>query len=43
MPTYLIHGFRWPRNQIRIHVILQNIDDAAPEWLIGTCYHNEDV
>ena len=33
MPTYLLHGFRWPRPLIRIHIILQNIDDAAPEWL----------
>lgn len=33
MPTYLLHGFRWPRPLIRIHIILQNIDDAAAEWL----------
>ncbi|KAL6704147.1 hypothetical protein ACN47E_008707 [Coniothyrium glycines] len=35
MPTWLVHGFRWPRAQIRIHVILQNLDDAAPEWLMA--------
>lgn len=35
MPTYLIHGFRWPRPLVRIHIILQNLDDAAAEWLIG--------
>jgi hypothetical protein len=35
MPTYLIHGFRWPRQLIRIHIILQNLDDAAAEWLIA--------
>ncbi|KAG9592958.1 DUF292-domain-containing protein, partial [Aureobasidium melanogenum] len=35
MPTYLIHGFRWPRPLIRIHIILQNLDDAAAEWLIA--------
>ncbi|KAH8727779.1 hypothetical protein GQ44DRAFT_702962 [Phaeosphaeriaceae sp. PMI808] len=35
MPTWVVHGFRWPRAQIRIHVILQNIDDAAPEWLMA--------
>ena len=35
MPTYLIHGFRWPRPLIRIHIILQNIDDAAAEWLMA--------
>ena len=35
MPVYLVHGFRWPRAAIRIHIILQNLDDAAAEWLIG--------
>ena len=35
MPVYLIHGFRWPRPLIRIHVILQNLDDAATEWLVA--------
>ena len=33
MPVYLVHGFRWPRAAIRIHIILNNIDDAAPEWI----------
>lgn len=35
MPVYLLHGFRWPRPLIRIHIILQNIDDAAAEWLVA--------
>ncbi|KAF2760135.1 hypothetical protein EJ05DRAFT_483916 [Pseudovirgaria hyperparasitica] len=35
MPTYLVHGFRWPRSLIRIHIILQNLEDAAAEWLIA--------
>ncbi|RMZ66131.1 developmental regulator [Pyrenophora seminiperda CCB06] len=35
MPTWLVHGFRWPRAQVRIHVIVQNLDDAAPEWLMA--------
>lgn len=35
MPTYLCHGFRWHRRAIRIFVILQNLDDAAPDWIIG--------
>lgn len=35
MPTYLLHGFRWPRPLIRIHVILQNLDDVATEWLVA--------
>lgn len=33
MPVYLLHGFRWPRIAIRIHIILNNIDDAAAEWI----------
>ncbi|KAF2147498.1 uncharacterized protein K452DRAFT_282506 [Aplosporella prunicola CBS 121167] len=35
MPTYLLHGFRWPRHLIRIHIILQNLEDAAAEWLMA--------
>lgn len=35
MPTWIVHGFRWPRAAIRIHIILQNLDDAAPEWLMA--------
>ncbi|KAF2670736.1 hypothetical protein BT63DRAFT_200042 [Microthyrium microscopicum] len=35
MPTYLLHGFRWPRPLIRIHIILNNLDDAAAEWLMA--------
>lgn len=35
MPVYLLHGFRWPRQLIRIHIILQNLEDAASDWLIG--------
>ena len=35
MPAYLLHGFRWPRPLIRIHIILQNLDDAAAEWLMA--------
>lgn len=35
MPTYLLHGFRWPRQLIRIHIILQNLEDAAAEWLMA--------
>src|ERR1700760_2309120 len=43
MPTYLIHGFRWPRPLIRIHIILQNIDDAAAEWLMAPATTNSLV
>jgi hypothetical protein len=35
MPTYLLHGFRWQRAAIRIHIILQDLDDAAAEWIIA--------
>lgn len=35
MPTYLLHGFRWPRQLIRIHIILQNLEDSAAEWLMA--------
>lgn len=34
MPTYLCHGFRWKRRSIRVYVVLQDLDDAAPEWII---------
>ncbi|KAF3010747.1 hypothetical protein E8E13_007169 [Curvularia kusanoi] len=44
MPTWLVHGFRWPRAQVRIHTILQNLDDVAPEWVMApatqACLHN---
>lgn len=43
MPTWLVHGFRWPRAQVRIHTILQNLDDVAPEWIMApatsSCLH----
>ncbi|KAK1068058.1 hypothetical protein LTR74_005958 [Friedmanniomyces endolithicus] len=35
MPTYLLHGFRWPRPLVRVHIILQSLDDAAAEWLVA--------
>ena len=35
MPVYLVHGFRWPRRAIRIHIILNNVEEAAPEWLMS--------
>lgn len=35
MPVYLLHGFKWPRPLIRIHIILQNLEDAAAEWLVA--------
>ena len=35
MPVYIVHGFRWPRRSIRHHIILNNIDDAAPEYIVA--------
>ena len=35
MPVYLLHGFRWSRKEIRIRVVLSNLDDASPDWLQG--------
>ncbi|KAF9733138.1 hypothetical protein PMIN06_011568 [Paraphaeosphaeria minitans] len=35
MPTWLAHGFRWPRVAIRIHIILENLEDCAAEWLMA--------
>jgi hypothetical protein len=35
MPTYLVHGFRWQRPNIRIHIILHDLEDAAPEWVVA--------
>ncbi|KAE8445242.1 hypothetical protein EG329_013614 [Mollisiaceae sp. DMI_Dod_QoI] len=35
MPTYLVHGFRWRRDSIVRLTILQDIEDAAPEWIMA--------
>ncbi|KAL2691944.1 hypothetical protein Neosp_002337 [[Neocosmospora] mangrovei] len=35
MPTYLCHGFRWHRRAIRIYVILNDLEDAASNWILG--------
>lgn len=35
MPTYLCHGFRWTRRLIRIFVILEDLEDAASDWIVG--------
>lgn len=34
MPTYLLHGFRWSRPSIRIHIATHSLDDCAAEWLV---------
>ncbi|PVH81096.1 hypothetical protein DL98DRAFT_417284 [Cadophora sp. DSE1049] len=35
MPTYLLHGFRWDRVSIRVHIIVHDLEDAAPEWIVA--------
>ncbi|CAG9939048.1 unnamed protein product [Clonostachys rosea f. rosea IK726] len=35
MPTYLCHGFRWHRRSIRFFVIIYDVLDAAPDWIVG--------
>lgn len=34
MPIFLIHGFKWARTPIREHVIIHNVNDAAPDYLM---------
>jgi hypothetical protein len=34
MPTYLCHGFRWQRQSVRVFVVVQDLEDASPEWII---------
>ena len=33
MPSYLVHGFRWPRVSIRNHIVYDDIDDAATNYI----------
>ncbi|ORY64950.1 uncharacterized protein BCR38DRAFT_317168, partial [Pseudomassariella vexata] len=35
MPVYLCHGFRWHRRSIQYFVVLRDIDDAAPAWIVA--------
>ncbi|KAI1335830.1 hypothetical protein F5Y15DRAFT_396610 [Xylariaceae sp. FL0016] len=35
MPTYLCHGFRWHRRSIRTFIVVHDIEDAAPEWIVA--------
>ena len=35
MGVYLCHGFRWHRDAIRFFVIIQDVDDAAPSWVVA--------
>lgn len=33
MPLYFAHGFKWSRKDIRIFIILHDIDDASADWV----------
>ncbi|OKL56027.1 hypothetical protein UA08_08704 [Talaromyces atroroseus] len=36
MPVYKVHGFQWPRGgipSIRVFIVLENLDDAAAEYV----------
>lgn len=35
MPIFLLHGFRWTRINIRFLIILNDIEDAASEWIMA--------
>jgi hypothetical protein len=34
MPVFIVHGFRWDRVKIRHHVILNDVDDAASDYIM---------
>lgn len=35
-PLFLLHGFRWARTAIRIHVILKDVSEAAPDYTMSS-------
>ncbi|KAL6715200.1 hypothetical protein ACLMJK_007464 [Lecanora helva] len=35
MPVYMVHGFKWERTPIREYVIIHNVYDAAPDYLMS--------
>ncbi|KAF4624450.1 hypothetical protein G7Y89_g13718 [Cudoniella acicularis] len=35
MPTYLVHGFRWDRPTINIHIVRYDLEDAATDWIMA--------
>ena len=35
MPLFFVHGFKWDRAAIRIFVILNNLEDASPDYLLA--------
>ena len=35
MPTYLCHGFKWERQALRGWIVLHDVEDASPDWLVA--------
>lgn len=35
MPLYLVHGFKWDRLPIVMHVINNSLDAASPDWIMS--------
>lgn len=35
MPLYLVHGFKWPRHPIVMHVINNSLEAASPDWIMS--------
>ncbi|KAH8172809.1 hypothetical protein LIA77_07064 [Sarocladium implicatum] len=35
MPTYLCHGFKWERQALRGWIIIHDVEDAQPDWIIA--------
>jgi len=33
--TYLCRGFRWHRDAIRIYIMMNDLEECAPDWIIG--------
>lgn len=36
MPLYLVHGFKWRRVPIVIHVITDGLETASPDWIMSS-------
>ncbi|MCJ1461760.1 hypothetical protein MMC07_000359 [Pseudocyphellaria aurata] len=36
MPLYLVHGFKWPRVPIVMHVISNGLEAASPGWIMSS-------
>lgn len=35
MPLYLVHGFKWPRVPIVMHVLNNCLEAASPDWIMS--------